>query len=235
MVGFSKTGVPGLGVLIVPLMTDVFPADAKLAMGALLPMLLTGDVFAVTYYRKHVHWDRLWALFPFVAAGMVPGLLLLMRIEGDKLKPLLGFVILPLVVLEVLRRKYKWERVPQYWWFTASMGALAGFATAVGNVAGPVMAIYLLSRGLSKKEFVGTGAWFYFIVNLLKIPFYVYDKMITQATLTFNAWALPVILVGVFLGFKALPRVPRKWFDGAILVLAFFAALRLVLSFSLSG
>jgi hypothetical protein len=53
-VGFSKTGIAGLGMLIVPLMANVFAGKAS--AGALLPMLLFGDVFAVAWYRRHAQW-----------------------------------------------------------------------------------------------------------------------------------------------------------------------------------
>ena len=37
--------------------------------------------------------------------------------------------------------------------------------------AGPIFAIYCLAVGLPKLEFVGTGAWFFLIVNAFKVPF----------------------------------------------------------------
>ena len=51
------------------------------------------------------------------------------------------------------------------------MGMLAGFLTMVGNIAGAVASVYLLSMGLEKREFMGTGAWYYLIGNTVKVPF----------------------------------------------------------------
>ena len=48
---------------------------------------------------------------------------------------------------------------------------LAGSTTMIANAAGPVMTIYLLACRLPKFEFVGTAAWFFFAINLLKVPF----------------------------------------------------------------
>ena len=56
------------------------------------------------------------------------------------------------------------------WWQAAGYGASAGFATTVANAAGPVMNLYLLARRLPKHEFVATGAWFFFAVNLSSSP-----------------------------------------------------------------
>jgi hypothetical protein len=75
LVGFSKTGLPGAAIPAVALMAEAFREDTKLSVGAMLPILLVGDSFALAYYRRHAHWARLWELFPYVLAGMVPGYL----------------------------------------------------------------------------------------------------------------------------------------------------------------
>ena len=71
LTGFSKTGVVGLGVLIVPLMASVFPAKAS--TGALLPMLIFGDLFAVAWYRQHAQWRILARILPWVLPGLALG------------------------------------------------------------------------------------------------------------------------------------------------------------------
>jgi len=228
LVGFSKTGVPGLGILIVPLMAMLFVG--KDSVGALLPMLILGDLFALAYYRRHARWEQLWRLLPWVVVGMIPGGLVLWKLDNKSFIPFLGGMVLVLVALELARRKFRFDRVPQAWWFVAGAGFLCGFATTVGNVAGPIMGIYLLSMGLGKKEFMGTGAWYYFIVNSLKIPIFLAIGIINRPTLTFDLWAIPVIAVGALIGAKALPRIPQKVFDGAVIFLAAIAALRLVLA-----
>ena len=40
------------------------------------------------------------------------------------------------------------------------------------------MNLYLLARRLPKHEFVATGAWFFFVVNLLKLPIYAFHGLI---------------------------------------------------------
>jgi uncharacterized membrane protein YfcA len=227
LVGFSKTGVPGPGILIIPFMNIVFP-DAKLTTGAMLPMLIMGDIFAVYRYRKSTRWDHLLKLLPFVAAGMIPGFILLAVIDGRTLKPLLGIIILVLVLLELLRLKFKWENIPHAWWFGGGLGFLAGFGTAVGHAAGPVMGIYLLSRGFPKQEFMGTRAWFFFIVNVSKIPIYPFLGMMNAATLRFDLYAAPVILIGIIAGFRVFRYIPQKAFNGVVLVLAFLVAMKMI-------
>ena len=49
MVGIAKTGLPALSILIAPLFAEVMPARAS--TGALLPLLIAADAFAVIFWR----------------------------------------------------------------------------------------------------------------------------------------------------------------------------------------
>ena len=226
IVGLTKTGIPGMGILAAPLMVSVFPA--KQSVGALLPMLIAADVFAVVYYSKHTQWRRLIELFPSVIAGMIVGACVLARLNSAQLKPLLGALILILLLVEVTRRKFDWTDVPHQRWFTIVIGALAGFATTVGNVAGPIMNIYLISKGLKKEHFMGTIAWYYFIINCTKVPIYLFLGMISSETLQFDLKVIPLIVVGALAGRWVLGKISQDLFKSLVLILAAFAAICLL-------
>ena len=71
----------------------------------------------------------------------------------------------------------------------------------IGNAAGPVMALYLLSMRLPKNSFIGTGAWFFFIVNISKVPMHIWSwKTITLNSFLLDVMVIPAIAVGAFLG-----------------------------------
>jgi hypothetical protein len=228
LVGFSKTGLPGLIVLIVPMLAAVFPA--KLSVGALLLLLLLGDMFAIVRYRRHTQWSKLWRLLPFVFIGMVPARFLLASIPDESFKLVLGILVLLLILAELARRRYNWESIPRSLLFAAIMGILAGFATTLGNMAVPIMRVNLLSMGMDNHEFMGTGAWFYLIVNATKVPIFAQLEMITAETLRFDIISAPLIIIGALLGIIALPKIPQNVFAGLILVLATIAALGLIYS-----
>jgi uncharacterized membrane protein YfcA len=228
-IGFTKTGVSSLGILVVTIFMFVFPA--KESVGILLPLLIVGDIFAVIYYRRNVVWQYLISLFPWVLIGIISGYFVLGVINSDQLKPMLGGLVLALVILHVCRDKLGEKfthALPISLWFTSLMRILAGFTTMIGNAAGGVMAIYLLMKGLPKQEFVGTGAWFFLFVNLIKIPFYIHLGLITFDSIGFNVWLIPTILLGAFIGVKILPRIPQQTFQTLILGFAAVGALRLL-------
>ena len=230
LIGLSKTGMPGAGIPAVAMMAEVFRDSTKQAVGGILPLLLLGDLFAILYYRRHAQWRRLLELCPYVVAGMAPAYVVLRRIDDDTLRVAIGILILGLLLLHIARQRYGLGRLAERWWFTAATGILAGFATTVSNAAGPIMGIYLLGRHMDKHQFLGTSAWFFFVVNASKIPGYAALGMMTGETLRFSLMLMPVVAVGALLGIRVLKRIPQVVFNVLILVLAGVAAVRMIWS-----
>jgi len=113
---------------------------------------------------------------------------------------------------------------PDRWWQAAGYGVSAGFATTVANAAGPVMNLYLLARRLPKQEFVATGAWFFFVVNLLKLPIYAWHGLIDRRSLMFDLALAPAVVAGALLGRVLLRRMPQGIFDRLVMALTVCAA-----------
>ncbi|MFD1848838.1 sulfite exporter TauE/SafE family protein [Oceanobacillus bengalensis] len=228
-IGLSKSGLPNMVILVVTMMMFVFPA--RESVGILLPMLLVGDLFAVTYYRRSVVWKHLISLIPWVLIGVFIGYFVLFAINSEQLEPLIGMIVLAMIGIHVMRSKFgeKFnQRLPKSMGFTALIGILGGFTTMIGNAAGGIMAIYLLVKGLPKKEFVGTGAWFFLFVNVVKFPLYLHLGLITGESLIFNSWMIPAIVIGALIGVKILPLIPQKVFQTLVLVLAAIGGINLL-------
>jgi uncharacterized membrane protein YfcA len=227
LVGVSKTGVPGCGILNVPLMALVF--SAKMSTGLLLPLLAIADVFAVVYYHRHAQWKHVWRLLPWALAGIGAGSLIMRYISDAQLKPIIGFIVLAMLVMNYwrLHRGGGELKVPDHWTFAATLGFAAGLTTCMANAAGPIMVIYLLAMRLPKNEYIGTGAWYFLILNWLKIPLFVWDGRITMASVKVDIIMIPVIAIGAFLGIIILKKLPQKQFNLIIQILALAAAIKL--------
>ena len=227
LVGVSKTGVPGCGILNVPLMALAF--SAKMSTGLLLPLLAMADVFAVCYYHRHAQWKHVWRLLPWALAGIGAGSLIIRFINDAQLKPIIGFIVLIMLVMNYwrLHRAKGNLKVPSHWSFAAILGFAAGLTTCMANAAGPIMVIYLLAMRLPKNEYIGTGAWYFLILNWLKIPLFVWDGRITMASVKADIVMLPAIAAGAFLGIIILKKIPQKHFNLIIQVLALAAAIKL--------
>jgi uncharacterized membrane protein YfcA len=231
MVGMAKTGVPGLGILAVPLFALACGGNVQHSAGTLLPLLCVADCFAVFWYRRHASAWRLWDLLPWVICGMMLAAAVTWVIDPRVLRPLVGVVVLVMVGAHIVR---KWRGDPaaeRHWGRAALFGITAGFATTLANAAGPVMNLYLLSQALTKDEFMGTGAWFFFIINLSKIPIYLsyHPPWIDLAGLHVDLILAPMVLVGALCGRWIYAHIPQKIFEYSVLGMTVLAAVLLLL------
>ena len=229
LIGLSKTGIPGLGILSIVSVAAVIPARAS--TGLILPMLIIGDIFAVSYYHRHAVWRHLVRLLPYAVAGVIAGYLLLGHVNDQQLRRIIGGIVLALLAVNSWRNRCMPEddAVPSAWWFPAILGLLAGITTMMANAAGPIMAIYLLAMRLPKKEFVGTGAWYFLMVNCFKVPFSAQLGLITLASLKFNLILAPLIILGAVAGIGVVKKIPEKHFNLIVQFLALAGAVKLLI------
>ncbi len=227
--GFSKTGIPGLGILSVAVFANVLPA--REATGVVLPLLIVGDLFAVTSYRAHAQWSRLGRLLAPTAIGIGLGWLAL-RSASDLATARLVRALLAVMLVAHLARKLRpaaTEAAAQApWWVAVLVGVFAGFATQVANAAGPVMLLYLLAMRLPKLEFLGTSAVFFLAVNLSKVPFMVQLGLINGSSLALNLWLAPAVVAGALVGRVVAQRVNQRAFEVAALTLTAAATAKLL-------
>ncbi|MBF6593433.1 MAG: sulfite exporter TauE/SafE family protein [Thermaceae bacterium] len=228
IVGGSKSGLPGAGVLAVALFAQIFPA--KESTGALLPVLLVGDVLAVTMMRRHANWPQLLRIFPWTAVGVLAGVWVLAHINNAQLRLVIGVLVVGMTLYQFAVRLLRQpQRVSSHSRvFAASMGITAGLTTMIANAAGPFTTLYLLAMQMGKLEFVGTTAWFYFAVNLFKMPLASSLGLITLESLRINLLLVPAVIAGAFGGRWLLHRIHQGLFENAVLILALLGGLNLL-------
>lgn len=214
-------------MLVVPMMAAVF--GGKESTGMILPMLIIGDIIAVWYYNQHADWGNIKRLMPWTVVGLILGLGIGRLINDAQFKMLIAVIVLIcLLILVYTEKKGDRLKVPQKLWIYATTGILAGFATMIGNAAGPIFTIYLLAMDLKKEGFMGTAAWFFFIVNLIKLPlqFLVWHNIPVKSFLLTGSM-LPFIALGAFLGIVILKRINEILFRYVLLAMTAIATLRL--------
>jgi uncharacterized membrane protein YfcA len=230
-IGISKSGFAGVGLVQILVFAYLF--GPRESTGALLPMLIVGDLSAVFFFRQHARWDYIRRILPPAALGIVTGWALMHWIDDQMFRPLIGGIILSLSLLQMARmwRPDWFEHIPHARWFAWSVGLLAGCATMMANAAGPVVAVYLLAVSVPKFEFVGTSAWFFLIVNTSKLPLSASLGLIHPDTLALDAILSPAIVGGMMIGRWLVHRIPQRLFDTLLLIFAATAAMRLIGAF----
>jgi uncharacterized membrane protein YfcA len=226
LIGLSKTGIPGLGILSVAIFALAFPA--RESVGLVLVILICGDIVAVSTYRRDASWPHLIRLFPWAALGIVAGYFALGRIDDLRMRQLIGVILLGLVVLQYLRSRRRspdGEAQPPRPWLAPLAGITAGFTTMVANAAGPVMVLYLLAMRLPKILFIGTAAWYFLLLNLFKTPFSAALGLINPASIGVSLLLGPFAVLGALAGRPILERLNQRLFELIALALTLVAAL----------
>lgn len=235
LIGVSKTGLSALGIVGIALFAMVIPARAS--TGTVLPLLVTADIVAVLSFRRDVVWSHLTRLIPATAVGVMLATLA-MRTKAlqsnDSIKLVIGGVILAIVLYTYFDRWRKRDAEPAeggdpHIGVMVATGLLAGALTMIANAAGPLMTIYLLASGLPKEEVLGTGAFFYLIVNLVKVPFSAYLGLINPGSVGIDLALIPVVIVGALLGKWLITKIDQKPFERLMLALALVSALNLLI------
>lgn len=231
--GFSKTAMPVAGVLAGPLLAAAL--GAPVAAGLMVPLLVFGDLFALAYYRQHADWGLIRRLVPGVLLGFLITAVLFRFLPVSTLGRIVGLLILASVALEVWRR---WSERhldhAQLEPMTSRLGivfygSLAGMTTMAANAGGAAMTLYLVKMRVSMLAFMGTSAWFFFVLNLIKIPVVGGLGFISRETLIADLWLAPLIVVGALVGVTVFRRMNEKVFTYVALGLSAAAAVWLLI------
>ena len=254
--GIAKTALPGAATVAVALCTAVLPA--KESTGAILLMLMTGDLLAVWSYRRDADFRMLRRLVPAVLTGVGAGALFLHLASNDSTRRLIGVILLLLVAITLIQRRSTSRRAsddasaaqapsppaptletqeattalatPTTSGRLARLvyGSLAGFTTMVANAGGPVTSMYFLACRYPVKAFLGTTAWFFFLVNLVKLPFSASAGLVNPTTLSLAAIAAPVVIASALAGRRLAEHMDQRVFEPIIVVLTVISALPLL-------
>lgn len=228
-IGISKTALPGGSILAIALFAAVLPARTSTA--AMLLLLMVGDVFALIAYRRHAHWPTLLRLAPAVIAGLLAGFAFL-ALAGDGIVRRAIGVILLLMIAVTLWRRWRQDRADATpgsgVLLASSYGALGGFTTMVANAGGPVMSMYFLATRTPVQVFLGTSAWFFAIINLVKVPFLAGLGLFPGPVLLMDAVLAPLVVIGALLGLRVARRLDQRLFDRIVIVLTILGAVYLL-------
>jgi uncharacterized membrane protein YfcA len=227
--GVSKTGFPGMAIVNVLIVAELF--GARESVGIILPLLIVCDLAVYPMFRRYATWRQIVPLLIPILIGLGGGFLLLGRIDNDTARRFIAVIILVMLALQLLReyRRSFLEHLPDSRFFRWISGLTIGVATMLANAAGPVYSIYSLVHKMAKEEFLGVGARLFLLVNVIKVPFLVNLDLINARSLTLDALLLPGIAAGILLGRKLIRVVPQRVFEWLLYGFSLIAGLRMLL------
>lgn len=227
IVGLAKAGLKGTSILAVVILALVF--GSKASTGILLPLLICGDIMAVSYYKRHVKWKFLLKYIPAVALGVILAVFIGKNLDEDQFKFWMALIIFISVIIILWREMYSKAIFPNTWLFAGTIGIATGVATMIGNLAGGFANLFFLSTGLEKNDIIGTSSWLFMIINVFKLPFHIFSwETISFESIRTSAMLVPMVIIGFYIGIKLVKKINERQFRyfligmtalGAILIL----------------
>ena len=234
LLGLSKGGLSGLGAVATPLFAlAVSPVRAA---AILLPILIVQDWVGVWSFRREFDRRNRFILIPGSLAGVIAGALLAAHVSDAAVRLVVGLISLAFVGFMWTRDRLaasegtRPDVAPGLFW-----GAVSGFTSFVSHAGGPPFLVYVMPQKLEPKVFAGTSVLFFAIVNLLKLPPYVWLGQFSRENLLVSAVLLPVGIASTLGGVWLVRRAPAALFYNLVLVLSLMLGLDLVYDALRSG
>ena len=229
LLGLSKGGFAGLGVLSMPMLSMTIPPVQAAAVT--LPILMVQDVVSVWAYRRT--WDRtnLKILLPGAILGILAAYLFAARVPDAAVARALGTISVVFALRRFLGGRvatpppddFRPNR-PQGWFW----GAVAGFTSMIAHAGGPPFQIYVMPQQLPRDIFVGTGVMFFAAVNLIKVAPYFALGQFSRDNLLTSLVLFPLAIASTWAGVWLVRRVAGERFYDIIYVLLLLLGAKLM-------
>lgn len=238
--GIGKSGFAGVNILTIPLMVLVMPVEKVVA--CLLPLLVLMDLNAIYHHRRNKSWKHIRAICIPALFGILAGAAVWWWIgqEGVEsysiaLKRFIGVIAIVFAVYIIAReRALHWvESIRLGPRSALFVGILSGFTSTLAHAAGPIVSLYIFSKGMGKSMFVGTVAWIFTFINISKLPFFFGIGLINRDILLFDLSLVWLVPIGSYLGKWMHDRISETLFNRIIMVMVLFAGIQLVINVNL--
>ncbi|SIS83632.1 hypothetical protein SAMN05421759_104178 [Roseivivax lentus] len=227
--GVSKGGF-GSGAAFAAASILAIVLDPGTALGIMLPILMLIDVASMPAYWRQWSWPEARLLIYAGLPGGALGALFYGLTSPDAIRLVIGLVCLSFIAWQ-LGQKTNLIRIEREMGTKTGVvaGLAAGFTSFVSHAGGPVAAVYLLGRGLSKTAYQATTVLVFWALNLSKVGMYGAMGLLSRDGLILAALLVPFALLGTWIGVKAHRIVPERVFFGITYVLLAVTGSKLIM------
>jgi uncharacterized protein len=234
LLGLSKGGFSGVGMLATPLVALVVPPVEAAAI--LLPILVMQDMISVIAYRAT--WDG-WNVIVLLV-GALPGIflayLLAARISESSVEFIIGLISIVFAARRlIIDRRGQGDQTAKPKLVAGWLcGAASGFTSMIAHAGSPPFQIFVIPQRLPQNIFVGTSVMFFAAVNLLKVFPYFMMGQFSAKDLTLSSTLAPVAVFSTWLGIYLVRRMSSSQFITVVYILMVLVGGKLVFN-GLSG
>ena len=210
----------GFGLVSVPIMIIFLPPIIVVPIVMVISTLLT--LMILFEARRWVELRRILPLMAAAVAGMPFGTYLLKTLDISILKIVIGCVIVLFGVafLKGYRREVKNEKLA-----FAPIGFISGLLNGSTALSGPPVILFFTNQGIEKQVFRANIVAFFTVLNLVTIPYFCFNGLITLPIIKYSILLLPGMIAGAVLGIKLSHKVNERVFRNIALIIVTIAGI----------
>ena len=228
LLGISKGGFLGLGVMALPLMSLFVPPLQAAAI--ILPTAIAQDTLTLWVYRRDWSAWNLKIMLPSMVAGMACAWALAASLSAAHIRLAIGLIATLFVLRHWLGARFE-RHMPRPGVPTGVIfGAIGGATTMLANAGGPAWQIHLLPQRLDKLTFIGTISILFAASNVIKVPGFATLGYMTAENMLVGAALLPIAIASNYAGIWMIRRVSTEMFYRIAYFLMFCIAVELMRS-----
>lgn len=197
----------GFALIATPILGQIIPLQQTVPIVVILSLCTNGIVFASCY--KHADIRKIWLLILSSLLAAPLGTYLLLFLSGDTLKLATGVLIIIVATLQLAGKSFPVKRDKLAY---LPVGALSGLLNGSISMSGPPVALFLSNQGVGKETFRANISVYGIFLNMVTILTYLYGGLLTRETLHYTVWFAPSMLIGVFVGIRALKKLDEQRF-----------------------
>ena len=226
LLGISKGGFLGLGVMALPLMSLFVPPLQAAAI--ILPTAIAQDLLTLWVYRREWSAWNLKIMLPSMFAGMFVAWLMAASLSAVHIRLAIGLIAALFVLRHWTAKRFeRWVPKPSVATGVV-FGALGGVTTMLANAGGPAWQIHLLPQKIEKLPYIGTVSILFAASNIVKIPGFLTLGFLTRDNILIGLTLVPIAVLSNFLGIWMVRRVSTEMFFRIAYILMFVIAVELV-------
>ena len=193
-------GLAGFGFSLVSVPTLIIFYDSQLLIPILVIHSTVINMMLFMNYRRCVQIRRIWPLMLSGAIGIPFGTYLLIIIEHQTLKLIVGILIMiiGLAYLRNFRKKVNSEKAA-----CVPIGFISGILNGSISISGPPVIFFFTNQGIRKKIFRANLFAFFLFINLVTLPVFFVSGLFTCEVFELSLMLLPAM--------RSRPVLPTLW------------------------
>lgn len=211
--------ITGFGFAVVGTPLLLFFMEPKQVVSLMVFGALILNLMVIYKTRGKSDPKVIWPMFVASLIGIVPGVYILKVVDASNLKLCIGILIL--LVSFFMASNYvmtiKREKLA-----TVLVGIVSGFMGGSTSLSGPPVALFLMNQQQDKEAFRANLVRYFCLGNIATLLVMYFMETMDLGVLRQGLYAVPGVLLGVWVGEKAFAKVSPKLFKWITLGVIFF-------------